>query len=180
LRKETLASHGEEGFPSLEQFLHIADHLEIFTPEPPFWYCPQSRLEPLLLAEATRRGCDVRYSSELTSFTQNSEGVSAAVTDRATGSTSLIRADYLLGADGAHSHTRKALSVKGEGLGVLDEHYIFIYFRAPWGELIRGYENDAILIDRPGIRGFFPDHRCRSRHVCDPRRNREGLHRRAV
>jgi hypothetical protein len=45
--------------------------------------------------------------------------------------------------------------VKGEGLGVLDEHYIFIYFRAPWGELIRGYENDAILIDRPGIRGFF-------------------------
>jgi putative polyketide hydroxylase len=38
---------------------------------------------------------------------------------------------------------------------VLDEHYIFIYFRAPWGELIRGYENDAILIDRPGIRGFF-------------------------
>src|SRR6516165_7843640 len=26
-RKERLASHGQEGFPSLEQFLHIADHL---------------------------------------------------------------------------------------------------------------------------------------------------------
>jgi hypothetical protein len=38
---------------------------------------------------------------------------------------------------------------------VLDEHYIFIYFRARWGDLIRGYENDAILIDRPGFRGFF-------------------------
>src|SRR6266446_3749272 len=56
-RKETVASHGEEGFPSLEQFLHIADHLEICTPEPPFWYCPQSRLEPLLLGEARRRRC---------------------------------------------------------------------------------------------------------------------------
>src|SRR5215813_13203402 len=40
-RKATLASHGEEEFPSLEQFLQIADHLEVFTPEPPFWYCPQ-------------------------------------------------------------------------------------------------------------------------------------------
>src|SRR5207249_10777651 len=30
-----------------------------------------------------------------------------------------------------------------------------VYFRADWSELIRGYEADAILIDRPGIRGFF-------------------------
>ena len=155
LRKETLASHGEEAFPSIEQFLHIADHLEVLTPEPPFWYCPQSRLEPLLLAEAKRRGCDVRYNNDLISFTQDSEGVSATIRDRATEGTSLIRADYLLAADGAHSHIRKTLGVKGEGLGVLDEHYIFIYFRARWGDLVRGYENDAILIDRPGIRGFF-------------------------
>jgi putative polyketide hydroxylase len=155
LRKQTLASHGEEGFPSIEQFLHIADHLEIVTPEPPFWYCPQSRLEPLLMAEAKRRGCDVRYNSELISFTQDAEGVSATIKDRPTGAASVIRADYLLAADGAHSHIRAALGVKGEGLGALDEHYIFVYFRAPWGELIRNYRNDAILIDRPGIRGFF-------------------------
>jgi 2-polyprenyl-6-methoxyphenol hydroxylase-like FAD-dependent oxidoreductase len=155
LRKATLASHEEEVFPSLERFLHIADHLEVFTPEPPFWYCPQSRLEPLLLGEAKRRGCDVRYNTELSAFNQDSEGVSATITDRATGRASVLQADYLLGADGAHSHIRKALGVKGEGLGVLDEHYIFVYFRAPWGELIRGYQNDAILIDRPGIRGFF-------------------------
>jgi len=155
LRKATLASHGVEGFPSLEQFLHIADDLKVFTPEPPFWYCPQSRLEPLLLEEAKCRGCDVRYNTELVSFTQDSEGVSATITDRATDTASVLQTDYLLAADGAHSHIRKALGVKGEGLGVLDEHYIFVYFRAPWSELIRGYENDAILIDRPGIRGFF-------------------------
>jgi putative polyketide hydroxylase len=155
LRKETLTSHEEEGFPSIEQFLHIADHLEIVTPEPAVWYCPQSRLEPLLLAGAKRRDCDVRYNTELVSFTQDSTEVSATIRDRATGTASDIQADYLLAADGAHSHVRKALGVKGEGLGELDEHYIFIYFRAPWGELIRGYENDAILIDRPGIRGFF-------------------------
>jgi putative polyketide hydroxylase len=154
-RKTTLSAPTEEGIPSLEQFLHIAEHLEIFSPEPGFWYCPQSRLEPVLLGEATRRGCDVRYNTELSSFTQNAEGVSATITDRATGTASVLQADYLLAADGAHSHVRKALGVKGEGLGVLDEHYIFVYFRAPWGELIRGHDNDAILIDRPGIRGFF-------------------------
>ena len=97
----------------------------------------------------------MRYNTELVSFTQDSEGVSATITDRATDTASVLQTDYLLAADGAHSHIRKALGVKGEGLGVLDEHYIFVYFRAPWSELIRGYENDAILIDRPGIRGFF-------------------------
>ena len=154
-RKPTLASSEREEFPSIEQAFHIADHPELLTPEPPFWYCPQSRLEPLLLAVAKQRGCDVRYNTELVSFTQDSQRVSATILDRATGTTSVIQADYLLGADGAHSHIREALGVKAEGLGVLDEHYIFIYFRADWADLIRGYENDAILIDRPGIRGFF-------------------------
>src|SRR5215472_2638715 len=154
-RKTTVASHEEEEIRSIEQFLHIADHLEVVTPEPAFWYCPQSRLEPLLLAEAKRRGCDVRYNTELTAFTQDAAGVSTTIRDRATGTVSVIQADYLLAADGAHSHVRQALGVKGEGLGVLDEHYIFVYFQAAWSELVRGYDNAAILIDRPGIRGFF-------------------------
>ncbi len=154
-RKQTLVAPEREAFPSIEQMLHVADHPEILTPEPPFWYCPQSRLEPLLLAEAKQRGCDVRYKSELISFTQDSQGVSATIRDRATGTSSVIQAAYLLGADGAHSHIRDALGVKAEGLGVLDEHYLFIYFRADWGELIRGYESDAILIQRSGIQGFF-------------------------
>src|SRR5262245_18492172 len=121
-RKPTLASPEREEFPSIEQAVHISAHPEILTPVPLFWYCPQSRLEPLLLAEAKRRGCDVRYNNDLISFAQDSEGVSATIRDRATEGTSLIRADYLVAADGAHSHIRKTLGVKGEGLGVLDEH----------------------------------------------------------
>src|SRR5262245_56560408 len=154
-RKQTLASPEREEFPSIEQAVHITDHPEILTPEPLFWYCPQSRLEPLLLAEAKRRGCDVRYNTELVSFTQDAQGVSATISDRATGTSSVIQAAYLLGADGAHSRIRDALGVKAEGLGLLDEHYTFIYFRADWGDLIRGYEADAILIQRPSFQGFF-------------------------
>lgn len=42
-RKQTLASPEREEFPSIEQMLHVADHLEILIPEPAFWYCPQIR-----------------------------------------------------------------------------------------------------------------------------------------
>ncbi len=154
-RKETLASSEREEFPAIEQALHIVDHPETLTPEPPIWYCPQSRLEPLLRAVVRQRGGDVRYHTELISFTQDSEGVTATIRDRATGTSSVLHADYLAACDGAHSRIREALGVKAEGLGALDEYYIFVYFRADWSELIRGYEADAILIDRPGIQGFF-------------------------
>jgi len=66
-----------------------------------------------------------------------------------------MHADYLVACDGAHSHVREALGVKAEGLGALDEYYIFVYFRANWSELIRGYEADAILIENSAVRGIF-------------------------
>jgi 2-polyprenyl-6-methoxyphenol hydroxylase-like FAD-dependent oxidoreductase len=97
----------------------------------------------------------VRYNTELVSFTQDGRRVTATIRNRSTGTTSLIRADYLAACDGAHSQVRDALGVKTEGLGELDEHYIFVYFRAHWGELVRGYEADAILVEQPDFRGFF-------------------------
>ena len=154
-RKDTVASPERAEFPAVDQALHFVDHPELLTPEPLIWYCPQSRLEPLLLAAARQRGGDVRYDTELVAFAQDEQGVNATIRDRTTGTSSVVRADYLAACDGAHSHIRDTLGVKAEGLGVLDEHYIFAYFRADWGELIRGYEADAILVDRPGIRGIF-------------------------
>ena len=154
-RKDTLASPERAEFPAVDQAVRFVDHPELLTPEPVMWYCPQSRLEPLLLAAARQRGGDVRYHTELVSFTQDDQGVTATLGDRATGTSSVLRADYLAACDGAHSHVRDALGVNAEGLGELDEHYLFVYFRADWGELVRGYEADAILVDRPGIRGIF-------------------------
>jgi putative polyketide hydroxylase len=72
-RKETLASPQQEEFPNVEQALHFVDHPELLTPEPLIWYCPQSRLEPLLLAAARKRGGDLRYNTELVSFTQDAQ-----------------------------------------------------------------------------------------------------------
>jgi putative polyketide hydroxylase len=154
-RSATLASAEREELLAVDAATRIVDHPEILTPEPPSWYCPQSRLEPILLAAATERGSDVRYNTELLSFTQDGRRVTATIRNRSTGTSSLIRADYLAACDGAHSHVRDALGLKTEGLGELDEHYIFVYFRADWGELVRGHEADAILIEQSDFRGFF-------------------------
>ena len=80
-RKETLASPDREEFPAVDQAVHIVDHPELLTPEPVMWHCPQSRLEPLLLAAARRRGDDVRYGTELVSFTQDGQAVTATIRD---------------------------------------------------------------------------------------------------
>jgi hypothetical protein len=102
----------------------------------------------------------VRYGTELVSFTQNEAGVTAIVRERAAGNTSEVRADYLIAADGSHSRIREALGIPTQGLGELPESQIFVYFRADWGELIQGYEADAILtimgFSLPQVAGFEP------------------------
>ncbi len=155
VRKQSLAAPGHEDFPAVENTFRLTDHPEALSPEPMFVYCPQSVTEPLLVAAARERGCDIRYGRELVSFTQDSAGVTATVTDCVSGTPTQLRTDYLVAADGAHSRVREQLGIKVAGEGMLDEYYIFVYFRADWAELVRGYESDAVLIDRPGIRGFF-------------------------
>lgn len=133
----------------------LVEHLEEISPEPFGWYCPQSRLEPLLRERATRQGLKVRYGNELLSLARDEAGVSATVRDRATGTVGEVRADYLVAADGVHSSIREMLGVPTQGLGELPGAQIFIYFRANWGDLVQGYEADAFLINNEGGRGMF-------------------------
>lgn len=143
-RKHSLAESSQE---EVLNPVALVEHLEEISPEPLGWYCPQSRLEPLLRAVAKQRGADVRYGTELIAFTQDDTGV--------TGNTSDVRAEYLIAADGAHSRIRETLAIPTQGLGELPESQIFVYFRADWGELIRGYEADAILVANEGGHGMF-------------------------
>jgi putative polyketide hydroxylase len=151
-RKQSLAASEQE---ELLDPISLVEHLDEISPEPFSWYCPQSVLEPLLLAELRRRGVDVRYGTELVSFTQGETGVTATIKDRTTGNVSDVRSEYLIAADGAHSKIREALALPTKGLGELPDSQIFVYFRADWAELIRGYEADAILIVNKDVRGMF-------------------------
>ncbi|WP_405765574.1 FAD-dependent oxidoreductase [Streptomyces sp. NBC_01538] len=81
--------------------------------------CSQNDLEPVLLESARAQGGDLRFSTELMSFEQDSEGVTARVKSRETGEHTTIRADYLVAADGPRSPIREQLGIGQSGPGDL-------------------------------------------------------------
>jgi 2,4-dichlorophenol 6-monooxygenase len=72
---------------------------------------PQTELEPILVSEATRLGCEVRFRTELKSFEQDASGVTAQVHDRLTQEAFQIRAKFMIGADGARSRVVEQLGI---------------------------------------------------------------------
>ncbi|WP_439030437.1 FAD-dependent monooxygenase [Gordonia terrae] len=77
----------------------------------------QHRLEPILAEAAVATGMvDLRFGHEFLRLQQDDTGVDATVLDRHSGREYRVRAQYLLGADGAKSRVLKeiGLSVRGE------------------------------------------------------------------
>jgi len=72
---------------------------------------PQTELEPILVSEAMRSGCETRFSTELKSFEQDENGVTAHLVDRITGQPISVRAAYMIGADGARSRIVEQLGI---------------------------------------------------------------------
>ncbi|WP_371673562.1 FAD-dependent monooxygenase [Streptomyces sp. NBC_00289] len=81
--------------------------------------CSQNDLEPVLLSSARELGGDLRFSTEMMSFEQDSDGVTAHVKSRETGEHTTIRADYLVAADGPRSPVREELGIGQSGPGDL-------------------------------------------------------------
>jgi 2-polyprenyl-6-methoxyphenol hydroxylase-like FAD-dependent oxidoreductase len=77
----------------------------------------QERAEPILLARARELGADVRFSTELVSFTQDDHEVRAVIRDQHGERT--VMADYLVAADGHRSPIRHALGIGTHGRGDL-------------------------------------------------------------
>lgn len=82
----------------------------------------QDQVEPILVRRARELGADVRFETELLSFEQDDEGVTARLLDRSSGREFEVRADYLVGADGHRSAVREALGVERDGRGTLARH----------------------------------------------------------
>ncbi|MCG6498096.1 FAD-dependent monooxygenase [Kitasatospora sp. A2-31] len=91
--------------------------------------CSQNDLEPVLLRSARELGGDVRFSTELVSFEQDAEGVTALLRSRETGEERTVRAQYLVAADGPRSPARERLGIGQSGKGELF-HNVSITFRA--------------------------------------------------
>ncbi|HTY31128.1 FAD-dependent monooxygenase [Mycobacterium sp.] len=125
--------------------------MDKLSPEPAAQYCPQSRLEPILLAETRRRGSEVRYGTELSSLDLDDDGVTAVLRGSET-----VRADYLVAADGVHSPIRKLLGINTSGYGALPIYVVFVYFRAPWTKFVEHLaDGDGVQIKNADVDGIF-------------------------
>jgi 2,4-dichlorophenol 6-monooxygenase len=84
------------------------------SPEP-MANCPQTALEPMLLAAARDMGADIRFGWEFTSLAHDQGGVTSVISERDGEATLTVRSQYVVGADGARSRVlgQAGLTVEG-------------------------------------------------------------------
>ncbi len=144
LRVESLAGREIE-----HQFEGASE--DISAASPTSWcHIDQDQLEPILLHHAQKSGAEIRFNTELVSFEQDEQGVSAIIRERATGDTRRVRASYLIGADGNHSMTRHALDITTRGPGVIS-HQINVVFEADLSAALRGRRIMLCYINNPQL-----------------------------
>jgi 2-polyprenyl-6-methoxyphenol hydroxylase-like FAD-dependent oxidoreductase len=79
---------------------------------------PRYKPEKVLEVRAGRMGADIRYGSEVTGLTQHPDGVDVKV--RQDGNPDrVLRAGWLVGADGMHSTVRQAVGMPFPGRPVV-------------------------------------------------------------
>jgi FAD binding domain len=145
---------GEPGQPGDEVFFrHFNEGVEALSPASRL-FITQIGLEPLLRRSARERGAEHAYATELVSFEQDDDGVTAVLRPRDGGAEQTVRADYLVAADGAHSPVRKRCGIELAGRGAFAD-CVTIYFRADMRELIGDRNLSVVYVNHPELLGFF-------------------------
>jgi 2-polyprenyl-6-methoxyphenol hydroxylase-like FAD-dependent oxidoreductase len=119
-RVETLASTNVQWMPAPWSDLSGISPVRSAT-------CDQDRLEPILRARAERLGADVRFDTELVDLEQDDREIRARIRRRPTGDVDLVRASYLVVADGTSGPVRRRLGIDRHGPGVL-QHWMNVIF----------------------------------------------------
>ena len=117
--------------------------------------CAQDDLEPVLrrFAEA-QATAELRFNTEVTAVDQDAGGVSATLTDRLRGGETTVRAQYLIGADGAQSIVRRSVAREMIGReGVYDS--VNIAFRADLRPWTQGRPAALYFVEQPDLRATF-------------------------
>jgi putative polyketide hydroxylase len=114
--------------------------------------CDQESLEPILRAHAERLGADVRFHTELLDFEQDDREVSARVRNLETGQEEVIKASYLVAADGVAGTVREKLGIGRQGPGIL-QHWMNVIFETDLQPYLMGEKFTACFVT--DINGTF-------------------------
>ncbi len=115
--------------------------------------CSQLWFDPILRTFAqSQPSISLRYRTRLESFEASADGVSVELHDLETGSREAVRADYLVGCDGAMSAIRDELGIGLGGQGILG-HPVHLFFRTPdlLGQCGKAPGVFFLAIDRNGL-----------------------------
>ncbi|WP_367038203.1 FAD-dependent monooxygenase [Streptomyces sp. Je 1-332] len=104
--------------------------------------CDQQRIEPILRKRATARGARVLFDTEVTDIQQHADSVTARLARPDGGQ--VIRARFLVAADGARSPIRTSLGIGLEGEAVPGTA-VSALFRADLEHALRGRWVDALM-----------------------------------
>jgi putative polyketide hydroxylase len=119
---------GALGFPDPEEAAAVSPSTATVS--------PQDHLEPVLVDHYRSLGMgQVRFSTELVSFEQDADGVTALLRDRVSDEVATVRSRYLVGADGHRSTVRDALGIAMEGPDDLGQ-FMSILFRADLSDVL--------------------------------------------
>lgn len=134
-------------------FRNVNDGYETLSPSPRL-FITQIGLEPLLRLRAEERGARLEYSTELVSFDQDDDGVTAIVRNRDTGAERTVRARYVVAADGSRSPVRERLGIPLAGHPSFSNS-ITIYFRADVKPILGDRNLSVVYVFGPTLQGFF-------------------------
>lgn len=132
---------------------HVNDGVRDLSPSERI-FVTQIAVEPVLQGRAADLGSTALFGTELVSFAEDADGVTAIVRDRATAEESTVHAKYLIAADGPHSTIREQLGIARNGHGVISKS-ITIYFRADVEPLLRERNLSVVMVVNPVFQGFF-------------------------
>ena len=128
---------------------------------------PQSETERLLDDRLQALGMPVERSTSLESFVDDGEGITAVLT-RADGSPERVRAEWLIGCDGAHSTVRHGLAAATFEGETLPSEWILADLELsgdlPRDQITICWTHDGVLVFFPISRGSLSRHRRHRAH----------------
>src|SRR3954454_21367799 len=117
--------------------------------------CAQDQLEPVLgAAVGAQPTAQLRFGTELVSLTDRGDRVTATLRDTTRNGTDTVEADYLIGADGAHSTVRRLLGIEMTGREAIADD-LTILFRADLEPLLDGRRFLLYQVENPEVRGIL-------------------------
>ncbi len=128
-----------ESLAGRELFAHVADEYPDFSrfSDAGWAMASQERAERILAERAAELGAELRFGTEADLLQHDPDGVTVRLRDQAGGPARIMRADYVIAADGHRGRTRAALGIGTHGRGVLSTA-MSIVFEADLAQVLNG------------------------------------------